>query len=168
MIRLWFCVLSTIWALGACAPPCADTMPGDGCPPKSHAVIPGKISEIRTENFLILHQSGELLLIDSRDPWFYRQGRIPGAICLATGESMCDRIESLLPEFRKAKTKGHPIVVYCNGFGCHDARTVCRAIAKSGFDVTKFGGGWKAWKKFDLPVESASQEDDDLPPQTAS
>ncbi len=120
------------------------------------------------EEFFLKHQSGDLLLVDARDLWFYNQGRIPGAISLPSGESLDDRVEALLPRFSECAGHGHPIVVYCNGFGCHDARTISRAIAAKGYDVRSFGGGWKAWKKCDLPIETTSKVGSDLPPQPAS
>lgn len=162
------CALALAWVTGACTPPPVDPMPGDGCPPEPVRSKTGTISGISTEDFVLLHQSGGLLLIDARHPWFYSQGRIPGAINLPTDEGMDERIKALRPDFEKATRKGHPIVVYCNGFGCHDARTASKAIAAAGFNVTKFNGGWTAWKNFDLPVESASQEGGDLSPQPAS
>lgn len=154
--------------LGACTPPPApDSEPGDGCP--SSAVLePGKIDSIGFEDFFLRQQSGELLLIDARDSWFYRQGRIPGAINIPTGDGMDRKLQALQSSLQDARERGHPIIVYCNGFGCHDARTVLMAISRMGYDCTKFGGGWVAWKKADLPIESASQEDVDLPTQAAS
>ena len=162
------CLLFLAVLLGACCEPCADPMPGDGCTPCPPKVERGKISSMKFEDFFMRQQTGDLLLIDARHLWFFNQGRIPGAITLASGDMMDDRLATLLPKLKQAAAQNRPIVVYCNGFGCKDARTVSRAIAAKGLDVSVYGGGWKAWKKSGLPVESASQDAGDLTPQPAS
>ena len=127
-----------------------------------------EISTISLADFFMLHQTGELLLIDARHPWFYKQSRIPGAINVNPDADIDTQVRVLEPQLNKARRQNHPIVVYCNGIGCHDARTVLKAIANRGYDCVKFGGGWKAWKKVDLPVKSASQECINLTTQPAS
>lgn len=160
--------LLLVLAVGACTPPS-----GTGRIAASHeASSPnnqcGEISSIKFEEFFLLHQGGKLLLIDARDPWFYRQGRIPAAINIAPDGDINAQLEALKPQLKEARSQDHPIVVYCNGFGCHDARTVLKAISKLGFDCTKFGGGWKAWKNVGLPIESSSNQEPNLTPQAAS
>ena len=167
-IRSSLCLLTLALMLGACCDPCAEPMPGDGCAPCRPKVERGKISSMKFEDFFMHQQGGNLLLIDARDLWFYNQGRIPGAVPLPSGEMMDTRLAKLLPDLKQAAEENRPIVVYCNGFGCKDARTVSRAISAKGLDVSVYGGGWKAWKKSGLPTESASNEPADLTPQPAS
>ena len=162
------CLLTLAFMLGACCDPDAGIEPGDGCKPCPVQITRGKITSIKFEDFFMRHQQGDLLLIDSRHRWFFNQGRIPGAVNLPTGEKLDDDLTKLMPDLRHALSHKRIIVVYCNGFGCHDARTAARAISKQGIDVHVFGGGWKAWKKCGLPVESASKEEADLSPQPAS
>ena len=117
------CLVIMAWVLGACTQPVAESLPGDGCARPTRAQEPDKIVSITTEDFVLLHQQGDLLLIDSRDPWFYRQSRIPGALSLATGEGMDERIGDMRPKFEEATQKGQPIIVYWSSMETHATST---------------------------------------------
>lgn len=142
-------------------------VPGCNCPPlvatgpqgeeRETPSEPGKISSLGFEQFFLLRECGKTLLLDARDSWFYQQGRIPGAINLPADENLDAAIERMLPKLEQAIDEGRTVVVYCNGFGCKDARTVSRRIACKGLNVAVFGGGWKAWQKLGMATESASQ-----------
>lgn len=161
-------LIALIVLLGACRhAPYKNMEVGKDSQTNQKDIERGRITSIAFEEFFLKHLRRELLLIDSRDLWFYKQGRIPGAISLPTGKTLNEAVIALNTKLMEATDKNHEIIVYCNGIGCHDARTVSRAIAKHGYHVRTFSGGWKAWKKYGLPVESASQDAVVLPPQTS-
>jgi 3-mercaptopyruvate sulfurtransferase SseA len=158
-------LIALFGSLVACQPCDPDQKPG---PAAGKRIQRGSTCSLKFEDFFLKHQSDELYLIDARHPWFYQQGHIPGALNLPKGDTMEQSIQAMAPEMRRALEQGKSIVVYCNGFGCHTARTVSRAITKKGFNVQVFSGGWKAWKKSELPIESTSQSGNDLTTQPAS
>lgn len=143
--------------LGACQPlptkPVAKEAPKSITLPQSQH---GDISSLSFEEFFLLHESGKDFLIDARHGYFYQLGHIPRAIHLAADD--CDpNIVAMKASLDKAIADGKTLVVYCNGFGCRDARTVAKHLSYAGYPVSIFSNGWRAWKNAELPVESASQ-----------
>lgn len=123
----------------------------------------GEIDDIEIDQVFLRQQAGKACLLDARPWFFYQLGHLPGAIHINASD--CDpRIEELKPVLDEAVASGKTLIVYCNGFGCKDARTVSRHLIRYGYDVSTFGGGWKEWKKAELPVESASH----APPESAT
>lgn len=151
------CILSIALLLGSCLP--LSTEPATKETPKSIALPQseqGEISSLSFEQFFILHESNKDFLIDARHGYFYQLGHIPRAIHLAADN--CDsNIIAIKESLDKAIADGKTLVVYCNGFGCRDARTVAKHLSYAGYPVSIFSTGWKAWKNAELPVESASQ-----------
>lgn len=150
-------ILSLAFLTGACQP----LPPDSGTRTAESPVLPrsahGEISSLSFEDFFMLHESGKDFLIDARQAYFYQLGRIPGATHLPAKD--CDpRIAAMKPALDRAvHHEGKTLVVYCNGFGCGEARTVARHLSRDGYPVSVFSGGWRAWKNAGLPVESASQ-----------
>jgi len=161
-------ILSAAVLLSSCAK--HDDPPADKDPKPKPASWPvrGEISSLSFEKLFELRENGKVHLIDARHPYFYQLGCIPGAISLPADDELDARIAAMKPALEKAVAEGRQIVVYCNGFGCRDARTVSRRLARFGFDVAVFGGGWKAWQKAEMPAESASQSAVDLAPPALS
>lgn len=151
----------------ACLPPHPCPGPSGNADRCTAQMEPGEISSLSFEQLFLLQECGKTYLIDARHPWFFEQGRIPGAINLPADESLGEVIPERMPVLRQATDEGRTLVVYCDGFGCKDARTVARHLAAAGLDVALFGGGWKAWKKMGMATESTSQEDPDLSPPPA-
>ncbi|MDX1680476.1 MAG: rhodanese-like domain-containing protein [Akkermansiaceae bacterium] len=120
----------------------------------------GERSSISLEDLFLKHQSGQVVVIDARHPWFFHRGHIAGATNVPSDEEFEPDalIATRLEKWKSAIAEGKTLVVYCDGLLCSDARTVSRAISKQGLDVSVFGGGWEAWKKANLPIESTSQE----------
>lgn len=92
------------------------------------------------------------LLIDARAPLFYEYSHLPGARPLA-------RIQ-FAPDYAALKEAlslngQRRIIVYCAGDDCHDSELVAAALVRLGHQrVTLFRGGFAAWKKAGLPLES--------------
>lgn len=119
-------------------------------PPRLHGR--GKVSSISLEDFFVLHESGQAMVIDSRPAIFHQFGRIPGAISIPAKN--CDTaIHKREDEIKAAIAAGKTIVVYCSGFMCPDARTVAMHISGFGYPASVFSGGWDAWKDAGMPVE---------------
>lgn len=112
----------------------------------------GEVSSVSIDRLFELQQAGTALIYDARPSLFYNQGHIAGAI--NTPKSVIeDVIKVREPEFKAAKAAGRPIVVYCTGPLCSDARTVARHLASRGYSSSVYTGGWDEWKAAGLPTE---------------
>jgi rhodanese-related sulfurtransferase len=54
---------------------------------------------------------------------------------------------------KSAVAAGKPIIVYCSGLLCPDARTVAIHISGYGHPAKIFSSGYDAWKKAGLPTD---------------
>ncbi len=142
---------------------CAPSLAPAPSPPQPEEIKPpekkrlpasqrGKVSSISLTKLFELQQSGNVLIYDARPSVFYREGHIPGAISVpkSVGE---EAVRVRDPELKAAKAAGKPIVVYCTGVLCADARTVARYLASAGYSSSTFSGGWDEWKSAGLPTE---------------
>lgn len=112
----------------------------------------GDISSISLEEMFALQGSGKALIFDARPGYLFYLGHIPGAESLP--KSDCENsIAEMDDRLKSAVTVGSPIVVYCSGTLCPDARTVAIHISGYGHPVKVFSGGYDAWKKAGLPTD---------------
>ena len=112
----------------------------------------GDVSSISLEEMFAIQGSGNALIFDARPNFLYRISHIPGARSLPKPD--CDKaIAAMDNELKAAVTAGKPIVVYCSGLLCPDARTVAMNISGFGHPAKIFSGGYDAWQKAGLPTE---------------
>jgi rhodanese-related sulfurtransferase len=86
------------------------------------------------------------VLVDSRGPAAWDQGRIPGALHLPTAE-----ITEQAPGLIDPRTA---VVTYCWGPGCNGATRAALAFARLGYEVREMLGGIEYWVREGLPVET--------------
>jgi rhodanese-related sulfurtransferase len=86
------------------------------------------------------------LLLDSRGPAAWAQGRIPGAVHLPT-----DEIPSRAPTELNLDT---PVITYCWGPGCDGATRAALALARLGYRVKEMIGGMEYWIREGFPVHT--------------
>ena len=112
----------------------------------------GEISSIPLEEMFALQGSGNALIFDARPGYLFHLGHIPGAESLP--KSDCENsIAKMEDRLKSAVTAGKPIIVYCSGLLCPDARTVAIHISGYGHPAKIFSGGYDAWKKAGLPTD---------------
>lgn len=112
----------------------------------------GEISSISLEEMFALQGSGNALIFDARPGYLFHLGHIPGAESLP--KSDCENsIAKMEDRLKSAVTAGKPIIVYCSGLLCPDARTVAIHISGYGHPAKIFSGGYDAWKKAGLPTD---------------
>ncbi len=88
------------------------------------------------------------LLIDTRSAASWRQGRIPGAVHIPTGE-LAARVTEVAPD------PGAPIVVYCWGPGCNGSTRAALTLTTLGYrNVRELIGGFEYWVREGLATES--------------
>lgn len=98
-----------------------------------------------------LHAQQQAVFIDARDPFTFAEGHISGALSLPLGEADTGMVGFM------AKTPfTTPIVVYCNGYGCHDSMELANKLLRAGYQqVFVFEGGFPEWHDAGLPVSGA-------------
>lgn len=96
------------------------------------------------------------LFVDARNDEHYEDGHIPGAV-QADHYELDRYIDSLLSQAEAAEK----IIVYCNGGECEDSVFMCQDLEGLGIphdNIFLFAGGWEAWTKRDLPVETGRSQ----------
>ncbi len=98
-----------------------------------------------------LHAQQQAVFIDARDPFAFAEGHISGALSLPLGEADTGMVGFM------AKTPfTTPIVVYCNGYGCHDSMELANKLLRAGYQqVYVFEGGFPEWRDAGLPLSGA-------------
>ncbi len=95
-----------------------------------------------------LHDRSEATFVDARDRAAFADGHIKGAVSLPIGEADAD-----LARFRDRVPLTATLVVYCNGYSCHDSRTLADRLIGAGWrQVYVFEGGYPEWRDAGYPV----------------
>lgn len=95
-----------------------------------------------------LHGRKEALFIDARDGATYAEGHIAGARSLPLGE-----LDARLPRLIADVPPTTLLVIYCNGYGCHDSRDLGAGLLRAGYrQVYVFEGGYPEWREAGYPV----------------
>ncbi len=96
-----------------------------------------------------LFDRGEGYLLDARDAVTFAGGHLKGARSFPLGE-----FEARLPEFLKQVPKTMPLIIYCNGYGCHDSMDLGKKLIQAGYwEIFVFEGGYPEWQEAGYPVE---------------
>ena len=96
-----------------------------------------------------LRRNEPVIVVDVRLPSDFNAGHIPGAINLPQGKW------HTLTGLRKDRTA----VIYCYSQTCKLAAAAAVEFASAGSPVMEMEGGFEAWLKHELPVESAQARD---------
>lgn len=109
------------------------------------ASIPLPLGLMQAKEFYDHH---EAVFIDARDGGAYRQAHIDGALSLPVGE-----LDRRLADVSRSIPLAMSVVVYCNGFGCHDSNTVAERLAGAGYtSVFVYEGGFPEWQNAGYPT----------------
>ena len=96
-----------------------------------------------------LYDRHEATVVDARDRETFGAAHIRGALSLPLGE-----LDGELTAFRKRTPSTSTIIVYCNGFDCHDSMDLGERLLKAGYGtVYVFLGGYPEWRDAGYPVE---------------
>ncbi len=95
-----------------------------------------------------LYDRNEATIVDARDRATFAEGHIKGAVSLPVGE-----VEGKLAHFRDRVPLIATLVIYCNGYSCHDSRTLADRLIGAGWrQVYVFEGGYPEWRDAGYPV----------------
>jgi rhodanese-related sulfurtransferase len=115
---------------------------------------PSALPEIDVDQLAHLRaREPETVVLDVREPWEWRSGRVPGAVHIPLGQLVA-RVDEL--------PRGHAVAVIC----AHGQRSLVAAqfLLRSGFDrVASVEGGTVAWElsgrdlEHDQPADGAAR-----------
>ncbi len=95
-----------------------------------------------------LYDRHEATFVDARDNADFAEGHVTGAVSFPVGEA-----EGQLARFRDKVPQTATLVVYCNGYSCHDSRTLADRLIGAGWrQVYIFEGGYPEWRDAGYPV----------------
>lgn len=129
-------------------------MPRKYVPPPLE-LVKSRIEELLPPDARQEIDSGEVLLVDVRDPDRFEKGRLEGAVNISSGESARDAHESdYVDAIEKAGGAADKrVILYC-GEGNRSARTADALRNEQGFEnVASIIGGVKLWSELGFPVE---------------
>ncbi len=96
-----------------------------------------------------LYDRNEALFVDARDAKSFAAGHIQGALSLPAGAA-----DARLPRFIATVPPNALLVVYCNGYDCHDSRDLGARLLRAGHrTVYVFEGGYPEWRDAGYPTE---------------
>jgi rhodanese-related sulfurtransferase len=95
-----------------------------------------RITEITPREAKVLHDRGDVLFVDVREPNEYNLGRVAGAMPLPRG-TIENKAESALPRDR-------PLILYCGG-GSRSALAADTLQQMGWTDVRSMSGGYRGW-----------------------
>ena len=91
----------------------------------------------------------EATFVDARDTETFAAGRIKGAVAVPVGDA-----KAAVARLKAGVPADRPLVVYCNGYGCHDSMTIGKQLLQAGYrSVFVFEGGYPEWQEAGYPVE---------------
>jgi rhodanese-related sulfurtransferase len=135
-------------------------MPRKDVPPPLE-LVKDRIEEVLPPDAAGEVESGELAIVDTREPEKFAQGHIPGAVSVPAGENGVDsHSEEFAAKFAEA-TEGKPALLYCNT-GNRSSRATDALTNEHGVEgVRSLIGGAKIWNDLGLPFEGTVEIDED-------
>jgi rhodanese-related sulfurtransferase len=111
-------------------------------------LIPAGLAQVKE-----LYDKKEAVFVDARESSVYSQGHIKGATSLPLGT-----LDSALQGFTGKVPYKTDLVIYCNGYGCHDSKDLGNKLLQKGYrQILIFEGGYPEWKDAGFPIEGANQ-----------
>lgn len=94
------------------------------------------------------YETSSALFVDARDPDFYNQEHIPGAVSLPVRE-----FELFFPVLKEQLWNTPRIITYCDGANCEMSVELTEKLLFAGLEYVEiFTGGIQQWKAAGQPV----------------
>lgn len=129
-------------------------MPHKDVPPPLE-LVKSRIEEVLPPAAKAEIDSGEVIVVDVREPDRFEQGHLEGALNLTSGESARGAHEAAYADAIEKEAGGREkrVILYC-GEGNRSARTADALRNEHGFsNVASIIGGAKLWTDLEFPVE---------------
>lgn len=120
----------------------------DQAPPAGATPLPLGLMQVKE-----LYDRKEAVFVDARDGAAFAAGHITGSFSLPLGEA-----EAQSGFFKKRVPLSNPVVVYCNGYDCHDSGELGEKLLGWGYGtVYLFEGGYPEWRDAGYPTEGGNR-----------
>lgn len=107
------------------------------------------MEEISLEEAWRIHQLGQALFLDARDPESFSMGHLPGALNVPPSEA-----ETAYEEIRVLVEAGMVSISYCDGVDCPLSSELAKRLQEMGIGGIKvLVNGWSRWKDAGYPLE---------------
>ncbi|MGJ8633062.1 MAG: rhodanese-like domain-containing protein [Luteolibacter sp.] len=116
------------------------------------SVKKGKVTGMGVDELFPLQQTGEVLLYDVRDHYFYGIDHIPGSVNWPSKQYE-EQVQRRDLEIEAAQAEGKKVVFYCTNLGCPEARKIAAKVKQRGYDIYVLTMGIDSWRKAELPLE---------------
>ncbi len=117
----------------------------------------GRVDGIGIDEVFPIQQSGEALIYDVRDPYFYNIDHIEGAINWPPAKYE-ELVQERDIEIQKAIAAGKEVVLYCFNLGCPEARNMAKKLARRDYEVRTMTMGIDSWRNAGLPLVNGAGE----------
>jgi rhodanese-related sulfurtransferase len=109
----------------------------------------GKIHRIPIQEAWDFYQKKQVLFLDGRDPWSFREGHIPGAMNVPPGE-----VKASISIIRTKEKECLRLITYCDGEACPLGEELAEALQKEGIgSVYVLVNGWSRWRTQGYPLK---------------
>ncbi len=130
-----------------------------GDPVVPPAAMPGDPPFIGVDVAQLEYNAGNVLFVDAREPEEFECGTIAGAINVPFDYLPDDNLEQFFDSTLNVP-KDYPIITFCSGEECDLSLQLARNLQAFGYtNISIFFGGWRQWKKLNLPIERRRQCD---------
>ncbi len=111
--------------------------------------LTGGLPSVSLKQVKEAYKSGDALLVDARDPEFFEQGHIPGAVSLPVRD-----FDSVFPRLEEQLRAAPRVITYCDGASCEMSVELTEKLLFAGVDwVEIFTGGMQQWQGAGQPIE---------------
>jgi rhodanese-related sulfurtransferase len=122
----------------------APTVMPESTQPRAEIALPLGLMQAKE-----LYDRKAALFVDARAAGAFTEGHIKGAVSLPAGE-----VEAKLPRFIAEVPLTVTLVIYCNGYDCHDSRELGAGLLRAGYrTVYVFEGGFPEWRDAVYPAD---------------
>ncbi|MGD9211630.1 MAG: rhodanese-like domain-containing protein [Desulfobacteraceae bacterium] len=96
--------------------------------------------------------AGKAVFVDARTTEDFKQGHVPGAVCLPFGE-----FDQKIDQFLNQIPLEQSLILYCAGRTCEDSHIVAENLMAFGYEkVSVMIDGFPGWKKEGYPIEQSN------------
>lgn len=135
-------------------------MPRKVVPPPLE-LVKSRIDEVLPPDVQGAVESGDVVVVDTRDADKFEAGHLAGAVNVPVGDNAVDSHSEEFSERFAEATGGKPALLYCNS-GNRSARAADALSNEHGVDgVRSLIGGITLWDDLGLPIEGAVAADEE-------
>ena len=112
------------------------------------------VEMISFDEFTVLKEDQNVILLDARNPDYYSESHIPNALNLPA-----HRFEEFYPRLKDSFSDDTIIITYCEGYNCTLGDELAELLFAAGHSqIRVYGGGIEEWINNNMPIEGRHGE----------